>query len=57
MKNPIASGRISERIGNPIVTDHSAFDYERIVARSKALVDTRNATRHVRDGREKIFLL
>ena len=40
-----------------IVTDHSAFDYERIVARSKALVDTRNATRHVRDGREKIFLL
>jgi UDP-N-acetyl-D-glucosamine dehydrogenase len=40
-----------------VVTDHSAFDYERIVARSRAVVDTRNATRSVRDGREKIILL
>ena len=40
-----------------IVTNHSAFDYERIVARAPAVVDTRNATRHVRDGREKIVLL
>jgi UDP-N-acetyl-D-glucosamine dehydrogenase len=40
-----------------IITDHSAFDYERIVARSRAVVDTRNATRAVRAGREKIVLL
>ncbi len=40
-----------------IITDHSAFDYERIVARARAVVDTRNATRHVREGREKIVLL
>ncbi|HEU4328533.1 MAG TPA: nucleotide sugar dehydrogenase [Roseiflexaceae bacterium] len=40
-----------------IVTNHSAFDYERIVARAPVVVDTRNATRHVRDGREKIVLL
>jgi len=40
-----------------IITDHSAFDYERIVGRSRAVVDTRNATRHVDAGREKIVLL
>jgi UDP-N-acetyl-D-glucosamine dehydrogenase len=40
-----------------IITDHSAFDYTRIVARARAVVDTRNATRNVRDGREKIVLL
>jgi UDP-N-acetyl-D-glucosamine dehydrogenase len=40
-----------------IITDHSAFDYERIVARAAVVVDTRNATRHVTTGREKIVLL
>ncbi|MCG8352056.1 MAG: nucleotide sugar dehydrogenase [Chloroflexales bacterium] len=40
-----------------IITDHSAFDYERIIARAAAVVDTRNATRHVTTGREKIVLL
>jgi UDP-N-acetyl-D-mannosaminuronate dehydrogenase len=40
-----------------IITDHSAFDYERIVARAQAVVDTRNATKGVRAGREKIVLL
>jgi UDP-N-acetyl-D-glucosamine dehydrogenase len=40
-----------------IITDHRAFDYAQVVARARAVVDTRNATRHVRDGREKIVLL
>ncbi|MBC8160460.1 MAG: nucleotide sugar dehydrogenase [Roseiflexaceae bacterium] len=40
-----------------IITNHSAFDYPRIVAKSQAVVDTRNATRDVREGREKITLL
>jgi UDP-N-acetyl-D-glucosamine dehydrogenase len=40
-----------------IITDHTAFDYEQIVARSQAVVDTRNATRNVDKGREKIVLL
>ncbi|MBK9710511.1 MAG: nucleotide sugar dehydrogenase [Kouleothrix sp.] len=40
-----------------IITDHSAFDYERIVALSDTVVDTRNATRGVGAGREKIVLL
>jgi UDP-N-acetyl-D-glucosamine dehydrogenase len=40
-----------------IITNHSAFDYLRIVAHAPCVVDTRNATRNIRDGREKIVLL
>ncbi|HEY1013353.1 MAG TPA: nucleotide sugar dehydrogenase [Herpetosiphonaceae bacterium] len=40
-----------------IITDHSAFDYERIVERSRVVVDTRNATKAVAAQREKIRLL
>ena len=38
-----------------IATDHSAYDYPSIVAQSRLVVDTRNATRAVTAGREKIF--
>lgn len=38
-----------------ISTDHSAFDYEFIVKHSKMVLDTRNATKNVVDGRDKIF--
>ena len=37
-----------------IVTDHSAVDYELVVRHAPLVVDTRNATRDVRAGREKI---
>ena len=30
-----------------IVTDHTAYDYPRIVAESKLVVDTRNATKGI----------
>jgi UDP-N-acetyl-D-glucosamine dehydrogenase len=39
-----------------IATDHSAFDYPLIVDASPLVVDTRNATRSVTRGREKIVL-
>jgi UDP-N-acetyl-D-glucosamine dehydrogenase len=39
-----------------IATDHSQFDYPLIVRHSRLVVDTRNATRNVREGREKIVL-
>ena len=39
-----------------IATDHSAFDYDFIVEHARLVVDTRNATRNVRSGREKIVL-
>jgi UDP-N-acetyl-D-glucosamine dehydrogenase len=37
-----------------IATDHSVFDYPLIVDASPLVIDTRNATRAVRHGREKI---
>ncbi len=40
-----------------IVADHSAIDYEAVVRHSKLVVDTRNATRAVKAGREKIVRL
>ena len=37
-----------------ITTDHSSYDYEKIVAEASLLYDTRNATRRVVNNREKI---
>ena len=37
-----------------IATDHSAYDYDFIVEHASMVLDTRNATRHVKHGREKI---
>jgi len=37
-----------------VATDHSAYDYDFIVRHSRLVVDTRNATRQVIEGREKI---
>ena len=38
-----------------ILTDHSLIDYKWVVARAKLIVDTRNATHAVQQGREKII--
>lgn len=38
-----------------IVTDHSAYDWPFIVEHSRLLVDTRNATRDVRAGRDRVL--
>lgn len=37
-----------------IATDHSAYDFDFIVKHAPLIVDTRNATKNVTDGREKI---
>jgi UDP-N-acetyl-D-glucosamine dehydrogenase len=37
-----------------IATDHSAYDYDFLVRHAPLVVDTRNATKNVRMGREKI---
>ena len=37
-----------------IATDHTAYDWDFIVKHSKLVVDTRNATKHVLEGRDKI---
>ena len=37
-----------------VVTDHSGIDWNRVVAQSQRVFDTRNATKNVTEGREKI---
>lgn len=37
-----------------ILTDHTNVDYDRVVKNAKLVIDTRNATRNVVSGREKI---
>ena len=37
-----------------ITTDHTSFDYQFIVDHATIVVDTRNATRNVKQGRSKI---
>lgn len=37
-----------------ILTDHSGIDWQRVVARAQRVYDTRNATRGVQEGRQKI---
>ena len=37
-----------------IATDHTAYDYSFIVKHSRLVIDTRNATKPVTAGREKI---
>jgi UDP-N-acetyl-D-mannosaminuronate dehydrogenase len=37
-----------------ITTDHSKIDYQWVVDHSSIVVDTRNATKTVRNGRDKI---
>jgi len=38
-----------------ISTDHTLFDWDEIVANSKLVVDTRNATKHVKANRDRIW--
>ena len=38
-----------------ILTDHSEYKYQWIVDKAKLIVDTRNATKNVKNGRNKIF--
>ena len=38
-----------------ISTAHSSINYDELVRNSQLVIDTRNATHDVRDGREKIF--
>ncbi len=40
-----------------IVTDHTSYDYEWIVAFSKKIIDTRNATKKIKNNRDRITLL
>ncbi len=54
---PITNERLQQSGCVLILTAHSAFDYERIVRQARVVFDTRNGTKHVKTGRERIVLL
>jgi UDP-N-acetyl-D-glucosamine dehydrogenase len=51
---PLTDTLLRESAAVVIVADHSVFDWEWIVANSRLVIDTRNATLIVRQGRERI---
>jgi UDP-N-acetyl-D-glucosamine dehydrogenase len=53
---PLSPQTIGGYDGVVIATDHSSYDYASIVDSAKLVVDTRNATRRVQRGRDKIVL-
>jgi len=54
---PLTAGLLRSADCVLITTDHTSYDYDFIVKHAKLIIDTRNATKHVKQGREKIVLL
>lgn len=53
--SPLTEEKVREVDCVLIITDHSCFDYSWIVKNSKMVFDTRNATKDIQNGREKII--
>lgn len=51
---PLSEEILAHQDAALIITDHSAYDYDFIVRNSKVVVDTRNATKAVKENRERI---
>ena len=51
---PLSPGLLAASDVALVLTDHSCVDYAEVVAHAPLVVDTRNATARVTDGREKI---
>jgi len=51
---PLTEERLAAADCVLVATDHGAYDYDWVVAHASLVVDTRNATRAVREGRDKI---
>ncbi|HFE63718.1 MAG TPA: nucleotide sugar dehydrogenase, partial [Caldithrix sp.] len=51
---PLTAENLAKYDAVLISTDHSVFNYDFIVQHAKLVVDTRNATANVKEGREKI---
>jgi UDP-N-acetyl-D-glucosamine dehydrogenase len=51
---PLTEESLEEMAAVLILTDHSAYDYDWIVKHSRLVIDTRNATKNVGAGRDRI---
>jgi UDP-N-acetyl-D-glucosamine dehydrogenase len=54
---PLTAERVRSQDVVVITTAHRVVDYQWVVDQAALVVDTRNATKHVERGREKILLL
>ena len=54
---PLSKERLERADCVVILTNHSNVDYARVVSQAKLVIDTRNATKNVTEGREKVVLL
>jgi UDP-N-acetyl-D-glucosamine dehydrogenase len=54
---PLSKERLERADCVLILTNHSNVDYARVVREAKLVIDTRNATKNVTEGREKVVLL
>lgn len=52
---PLTPALVANADGVVILTDHGDIDYECVVRHAQVVVDTRNATRGIQHGREKII--
>jgi UDP-N-acetyl-D-glucosamine dehydrogenase len=52
---PLTPAYLAEQDCVLIATDHSQYDYPFIVRHARLVIDTRNATKGVTEGREKIW--
>lgn len=50
----LSESLLKEMDGVMIVADHSSYDFDWVVRHARLVVDTRNATRSVKEGRDKI---
>jgi len=53
----ISSPAVQEQDCLIILTDHSSYDFERILADAKLAIDTRNATKDLHELRDRIIKL
>src|SRR5215472_2318424 len=51
---PLTAEKLAEYEAVVVVTDHSSYDYEMIARHSTLIIDTRNATKGLREYRDKI---
>ena len=57
VSTPLDADALAEADCVVIGTDHTGIDWKHVVAHARAVLDTRNATRGVVDGHEKVTLL
>ena len=54
---PLAKEQLERADAVLILTDHSSVDYARVCDQAKLVIDTRNATKDCREGRDNVIML